>query len=128
MPEGGAAIQGDLARLEKWAERNLTKFSKEKWYVLPLGRSNPRHRYALGATRLEISLEQGPWGPGGHQGDHEPPTCPCCKEGERCPGLHSFNEGMGKVLPMGRNNPRLVGPAAGGTNWGGQEGPSDHQE
>ena len=33
-PEGHAAIQMDFNRLEKWAERKLTKFSKEKYQVL----------------------------------------------------------------------------------------------
>jgi len=28
MPDGGAAMKSDLNRLEKWADRNLTKFNK----------------------------------------------------------------------------------------------------
>lgn len=39
--EGSAALQGDLGRLEKWADRNLTKFSKSKCKVLPMGWNNP---------------------------------------------------------------------------------------
>ena len=42
--EGCAAIQGDVVRLEKCANRNLLKFNKEKSKVLHLGRNNPRHR------------------------------------------------------------------------------------
>ena len=31
MPDGGAAMKSDLNRLEKWADRNLTKFNKGNW-------------------------------------------------------------------------------------------------
>lgn len=41
MLEGNAAIQRDLNRLEEWATRNLMKFSKDKFSVLHVGRSNP---------------------------------------------------------------------------------------
>ena len=58
MPQGRAAIQRDVDRLEKWADRNLMKCKKEKFKVLPLGRNNPKQQYMLRATQLEKSLAE----------------------------------------------------------------------
>ena len=67
-PEGRAAIQRDLNRLEKWAERNLMKFNKEKYKVL----HSPTHQYRLESSFAEKDLG----GPGGHQLEHEPAMYP----------------------------------------------------
>jgi len=52
-PEDHAAIQRDLNRPEKWPDRNITKFNKEKRKVLHLGRNNPLHQHMLEAVWLE---------------------------------------------------------------------------
>ncbi|GAB0178665.1 steryl-sulfatase [Grus japonensis] len=51
-PEGCAAIQRDLDRLESWAEGNLMKFIKCQCRVLHLGRNNLMHQYKLGVDLL----------------------------------------------------------------------------
>ena len=53
-PEGRAALQGDLDRLEEWANKNLMKFN-EKCKVLHLGKHNPGVQHRLGSTWLESS-------------------------------------------------------------------------
>jgi len=57
-PEGCAAVWRDMDRLEKWADRNLTKFSKEKCEVLPLGRNNPMHQDRLGLPSWKAAWQK----------------------------------------------------------------------
>ncbi|TRZ08630.1 hypothetical protein HGM15179_018476 [Zosterops borbonicus] len=57
MPEGCAANQRDLDRLQKWSDRNITQFNK-KYKVLPLGRNNPMHQYMLQTDLLESILAE----------------------------------------------------------------------
>lgn len=52
VPEGPAAIQRDLNRLEKWADSNVRKFSK----VLQLEKSNPMHQNMLKVNWIENYL------------------------------------------------------------------------
>ena len=54
-PEGCAAIQQDLDRLERWAARNQIRFNKSKYRVLHLGRKNCIYQYRLGDDLLERS-------------------------------------------------------------------------
>ncbi|GAB0182112.1 cAMP-dependent protein kinase inhibitor alpha [Grus japonensis] len=57
-PEGHAAIQRDLDRLEKWANRKVMKFTKEKCEILHLRRNNPKQQYVLEANHLESSFAE----------------------------------------------------------------------
>ncbi|PKU42454.1 hypothetical protein llap_7254 [Limosa lapponica baueri] len=57
-PEGCAAIQCDLNRLDIWSEKNLMRFNKGKCRVLRLGRKNAGHQYRLGVDLLETTTEE----------------------------------------------------------------------
>jgi len=75
--DGCAAIQRDIYRLQNWAERGFTKFSKGKCKVLHLQRNGPMHQYMLRAYWLESSSAERDVGIlGGLQVLHEPATHP----------------------------------------------------
>ncbi|GAB0204936.1 mitochondrial enolase superfamily member 1 [Grus japonensis] len=57
-PEGCAAIQRDLERLESWAERNQMKFNEGKCRHLLLGKNNPKHQYRLGVDLVGSSTAE----------------------------------------------------------------------
>lgn len=57
IPDSCAVIQRDLNCLEKWSNKNLTKFNKGKCQILQLGTNDPMHRYTLGASQLESTLD-----------------------------------------------------------------------
>ncbi|KAK4825279.1 hypothetical protein QYF61_026080 [Mycteria americana] len=59
-PEGCAAIQRDLDRLQKWANKNLTKFNKGKCKVLHSGRNNPMHQCRLKYTKYHLNIRKKP--------------------------------------------------------------------
>lgn len=46
-PKVRAVIQSDCDRLEKWADRNLMRFSEGKYKVLTLKKDSSRHDYRL---------------------------------------------------------------------------------
>ena len=54
-PEGCAAIQQDLDRLESWVERKLKRFNNGKCRVIHMGRNNHTHQHRLMVGLLERS-------------------------------------------------------------------------
>ena len=56
-PEGCAAIQQDLDRLENWAHRNL-RVNKSKRRVLHPGRNNHTYQYRIEDDGLERSTAE----------------------------------------------------------------------
>lgn len=52
------AIQRELNRLEKWADKIFMKLSKEKFKVLHLRRNNPGYQDMLGSTLVESRMAE----------------------------------------------------------------------
>ncbi|TRZ24604.1 hypothetical protein HGM15179_002491 [Zosterops borbonicus] len=57
-PEGSAATQQDPDRLERWVQRHLVKFNKDKCRILNLRKNNLPHQ-----DRYEAALGRKTWGP-----------------------------------------------------------------
>jgi len=43
---------------ERWADKNLMKFSKENCGVLHLARNSPKHQYMLGPPSWKAALQK----------------------------------------------------------------------
>lgn len=106
-PEGRAAVQRNLNRLERWVSRNLMGFNKGKCHVLRQGRNNARHRDVLGATQQLIRGGLGSLG--GHQGDREPTQEQVARRGCRVSGLGGTQNSTGG----GPGQPAAAEPALG---------------
>lgn len=58
MPGGCGAIPTELIRLEKWANKNLIKFNKEKRKALHLRKNNPLYQNMLDTKSLGSSFAE----------------------------------------------------------------------
>ena len=88
-PEGRAATQRDLDKLEEWVIRNLMTFCEDKCQVQHLGRKSPLQQHRQGTERLaSSSAGKDLKGVGEHQAGREPAVCLCSKGSQLHPGLY----------------------------------------
>lgn len=77
MLQGTAAIQSDLNRLGRWADRNLLKFSKEKCKVLHLDKKTPCATRQAGVwLTMKQLCTKASGDPGWQQTEKESVVCP----------------------------------------------------
>lgn len=69
--------QRDLSRLETWADLNLMKFSKGSRKSCTRGGAALSTSTWWGPPSQKAALQEGAWGPGGHQVKYKPVVCPC---------------------------------------------------
>lgn len=73
-----------IYKVEKWEERNLTKFNKGKKINPASGEEEPHAPiYAGDWQAIRQLCRKIPGVPGGHQGEHEPAAFPCSTKGLR---------------------------------------------
>lgn len=70
MLESKAAIQNDLGRMEKWADRNLVQINRSKCTVLWLGLNNSKQKLSTGHPARKQLYRKGAGSPHG-QAEHE---------------------------------------------------------
>lgn len=90
-PDGSAALQRDLTRREKWADRNLMKFHKGKSQLVPLGRNNPSHQNRLETDHQEgrFAEKAGSWNSSGIVvSSFFPFFSPCVLQDSNFPGMN----------------------------------------
>lgn len=61
MPEGHAANQRELNRVDNWEDRNIMGFNKEKCEALHLGRNYPTHLCIWGPPSWKADQQKRTW-------------------------------------------------------------------
>lgn len=78
MLEGDSVIQRHLDRLKKWADSNLMQLNREQNNCI---REKKKTRVSVHHDGIHPSGKMlGRKGPGEHQAENKPATCPQCKE------------------------------------------------